>query len=67
MSIVQILSAAGIGGIVGSLLTTFFQAWFTHRSYLASRDFQEKKEAYVGFLEALLISEVEGTTGASMR
>jgi hypothetical protein len=43
MGIVQILSAAGIGGIIGSLLITFAQAWLVHRSYLASRNSQEKK------------------------
>lgn len=52
MDIIQLLSAAGIGGIVGSLLTTVMQSWLSHKSYLANRNFQEKKEAYIGFLEA---------------
>jgi len=67
MGLLQILSAAGIGGIIGSLLTTFAQAWFARKSYLENRNFQEKKEAYVGFLEALHRSEVEGTIEASLR
>jgi hypothetical protein len=67
MGYVQLLSAAGIGGIIGSLLTTLLQAWFAHRSNLAIRNFQEKKEAYIGFLEALHHSEVERTREASLR
>jgi hypothetical protein len=67
MDIIQLLSAAGIGGVVGSLITTMLQAWFSHRSFLASRNFQEKKEAYVGFLEALHRSEIEQTQEAAAR
>lgn len=52
MDIVQLISAAGIGGIVGSLLTTLAQAWFSNKQYVNSRNFQEKKEAYIGLLEA---------------
>ena len=66
MGILQILSAAGIGGIVGSLLTTLVQAWISHRSYLSNRNFQEKKEAYIGFLEALHRSQVERTSEAAL-
>jgi hypothetical protein len=67
MELIQLLSAAGVGGIVGSLLTTLVQAWIANRSYLTNRNFQEKKEAYVGFLEALHRSEVEKTPEASSR
>ena len=67
MEILQLLSAAGIGGIIGSLLTTVAQAWLSHKSYLANRNFQEKKEAYIGFLESLHRSEIEGTQEASLR
>lgn len=66
MGFLQLISAAGIGGIIGSLLTTLLQAWFAHRSGLATRNFQEKKEAYVGFLEALHRSDVERTRETSM-
>lgn len=59
MDIVQLLSAAGIGGIIGSLLTTIVQAWFSHKSYLENRNFQEKKEAYTNFLDAIHKSEIE--------
>jgi hypothetical protein len=67
VNVVQLLSAAGIGGIIGSLLTTFVQAWLSNKSRIADRNFQEKKEAYVGFLEALHRSEVEHTSEASSR
>ncbi len=60
MDYVQIISAAGIGGgIIGSLLTVVVQAWLSNKHHLADRSFQEKKEAYVGFLEAMHRSEIE--------
>ncbi|HEY8697677.1 MAG TPA: hypothetical protein VIM02_08670 [Rhizomicrobium sp.] len=48
-------------------MTTVVQAWLARKSEIANRDFQEKKEAYVGFLEALHRSEVEQTGEASKR
>jgi hypothetical protein len=45
MDYIQILSAAGIGGIIGSLLTTVVQAWLSNKQHVADRIFQEKKEA----------------------
>lgn len=65
-NLIQILSAAGIGGIVGSLITAFVQAYFAGRSATRTRNFQEKKEAYIGFLEALHRSDVERTRETSM-
>jgi len=55
MTIVQFLSAFGLGAIVTALI----QAWLSHRSYIAKRNFQEKKEAYVGFLDGILKTDVE--------
>jgi hypothetical protein len=52
MDIVQLVSAAGIGGIIGSLLTSVVQSFLAHKSYLAQRNFQEKKDAYMGLLTA---------------
>ena len=59
MDIIQLLSAAGIGGIVGSLLTSVVQSWLSHKSYLTNRNFQEKKEAYTILLDAMHKSEIE--------
>jgi hypothetical protein len=65
--IAQLLSAAGIGGIVGGLITAIVQAILSNRAANQTRNFQEKKEAYIGFLEALHRSDVEQTREASMR
>ena len=51
----------------GVLITTLLQAYLSNKSALSNRNFQEKKEAYVGFLEALHRSEIERTTEASAR
>ena len=67
INFIQLFSAAGIGGIVGSLITTLLQGWFSYRTGLSTRSFQERKEAYIGFLEALHRSEVEQTREASLR
>lgn len=63
----QVLSVAGFGGIIGSLITTALQAWFSRKFALSTRNFQEKKEAYIGFLEALHRSQVEQTQEAAER
>jgi hypothetical protein len=52
MDYVQILSAAGVGGIVGSLLTTLIQSWLSNKQHLNNRSFQEKKEAYIGLIDS---------------
>lgn len=52
MDIIQLISAAGLGGVIGSLLTALFQAWLNHRSYIANRDFEQKKEAYIGLIDS---------------
>lgn len=66
MTLLQWLAAAGIGGVIGSLITSIVQAWSSQRTQLAARNFQEKKEAYVGFLESLHRSDVEQTRETSM-
>lgn len=48
MSIIQFFSAFGLGAVVVALV----QAWLSHRAEIAKRNFQEKKECYVGLLEA---------------
>lgn len=48
MTIIQFISAFGLGAIVNALI----QAWLSQRADNAKRNFQEKKECYVGLLEA---------------
>ena len=62
MSLIQFLSAFGLGAIV----VAFVQAWFSHRAYISKRNFEEKKESYIGFLDALHQSEVERTEKSSL-
>lgn len=65
MDYIQLISAAGIGGIVGSLLTTLVQAWLSNKQRIADRNFQEKKEAYIGYLQATYESEIKETDEAA--
>ena len=60
-SILPFLSAAGLGGIIGAVVTTLLQSWLSRRSALDERRFREKKDAYVNFLYALHKSEIEDT------
>jgi hypothetical protein len=62
MNIIQFLSAFGLGAIVAAVV----QAWLSHRSYVSKRNFEEKKETYIGFLDALHQSEVERTEEAAL-
>ena len=52
MDVVQLISAAGIGDIIGSVITTLLQSWIANNQRLDDRKFQEKKEAYLGLLDA---------------
>jgi hypothetical protein len=52
MDYIELISAAGIGGIIGSLLTTFLQLWLSNKQQITNRNFQEKKEAYVGLVSS---------------
>lgn len=49
----NVLSAAGVGGIVGGAITSLLQSWLLRRAALDEREFQEKKEANVNFLQAM--------------
>lgn len=53
MDWIQLISAAGLGGIIGSIGTTFLQAWLSDKATTRQRNFEVKKLAYVEFLEAL--------------
>jgi hypothetical protein len=51
MDIIQFLSAFGLAAIITALV----QAWLSQRADIAKRNFQEKKEAYVGVLDSFRI------------
>lgn len=55
MNIIEFLTAFGLGALV----TTLVQAWLSHKAYISKRNFEEKKECYVGYLDALRKSEFE--------
>ncbi len=50
MSLIQFISAFGLGAIVAALV----QAWLSNKVDISKRKFQEKKESYIGFLDAML-------------
>lgn len=62
MDVIQFITAAGIGGIIVALL----QGWIASRTAMSNRSFQERKEAYIGFLEAMHQAEIKRTREASM-
>ena len=62
MAMIPFLSAFGLGAIVTALV----QAWLSNLAYRRQRDFQEKKESYVGFLDALHQSEIEQSPAAAL-
>ena len=62
MSIIQFISAFGLGALVTALV----QAWLSQRADIAKRNFQEKKESYIGFLEAMHRSEIERSENAAL-
>jgi Na+/glutamate symporter len=64
-NIAAFISAAGLGGIVGGVVTSVLQSWLSRRAALNERTFREKKEAYVGFLQALSESEIAQTESAA--
>jgi hypothetical protein len=61
MSVVQFISAFGLGAVI----TAIIQAWLTHRGEISKRAFQEKKECYIGLLEAYHRAAVENTDQAA--
>jgi len=61
MNIIEFLSVFGLGAIVAALI----QAWLHHKSYISKQNFQEKKEAFVGLLEAYHRAAVENTDEAA--
>lgn len=64
-TIVPFLSAAGVGGIIGGVITSVLQSWLSRRAVFDERKFREKKEAYVNILQAIHQSKIEGTAEAA--
>lgn len=62
MSVIQFFSAFGLGAIVTALV----QAWLSNRAYRLKRNFDERKECYIGSLDALHRSEVTRTPEAAL-
>ena len=60
-NLLTLLTAFGLGSIVTALV----QSWMSRRSHIESRNFQERKEVYVGLLEAYHKAAVEGTDRAA--
>lgn len=52
-TMITLLSAAGLGGVIGSVMTSLLQAWLSRKASLDERKFREKKEAYAGLLNAI--------------
>jgi hypothetical protein len=61
MAIVPFLTAFGLGATV----TAIIQAWLAKRAENSKRSFQERKECYVGLLEAYHRAAVEKTDEAA--
>jgi len=61
MTIIQFLSAFGFGAIITALV----QSWLSYKSDIAKRNFQEKKEAYIGLLDAYHKAAVENSNVAA--
>ena len=61
MNIIQFLSAFGLGAI----FSAFIQGFLAYRIDLSKRRFQEKKECYIGFLDAIYKSDKEQNADTS--
>ena len=46
---------------LGALVTVLIKEWISHKTHISKRNFQEKKECYVGLLESYHRAAVEGT------
>jgi hypothetical protein len=64
-SFLPFLSAAGLGGAVGAVVTTLLSSWLMRRNALDERRFREKKDAYVNLLKAINNSQIERISEAA--
>ncbi len=59
--VLPLITAFGLG----SIITTAIQSWLQNRSQIRKRNFEERKQAYIGLLEAYHKAAVEGTDKAA--
>ena len=62
MALLEFISTAGLGGLIVILL----QSWLTNKSATKNRNFQEKKEAYIGFLRSAVENEIAPSNETSL-
>lgn len=61
--VVSLIAAFGLG----SLLTAVAQFWLARGARLEERNFEERKVAYIGLLEAYHMAAIEGTDAAAKK
>jgi hypothetical protein len=61
MDFSQLISAAGLGGILGGLITSIIQHKLANKQQDKNRAFQEKKEAYIGLIDAYRLACLESS------
>lgn len=61
MDVVAFVGAIGLG----SVITVVVQSWLGRRTAQTKRSFDERKEAYVGLLQAYRRTAIEGTDEAA--
>jgi hypothetical protein len=60
-----VIGLCGAFGL-GSVVTAGVNYWFTVKKEKDNRRFEERKEAYIGFLDAMNNSEIEKTEEAAI-
>jgi len=61
MDVLALLTAFGLGTVV----TTIVQAWLSKRTHIDDRKFLQKREAYIGLLEAYHKAAIEASDSAA--
>ncbi|WP_428699820.1 hypothetical protein [Stappia sp.] len=61
------LLGASIGAFgLGAIFQSFVQHWLQSKKYARERDYNEKKEAYLGFLSSIAESEIDPSSKNSI-
>lgn len=63
MDFIGLFTAAGIGSILGSIITTWVAAYFATEKERKERKFNERRNAYVGFIRSLPFRHKKLPTG----